>query len=240
MERLYEILDKESVYKVDKIVYRDKQEEELAVVVRNLSFNFDSTPVLTDVSFEIPRGQWVCIVGPSGTGKSTFLNILMKHFPVPDGTVFLFGKDINKYTAEEILGLITLVEQEPQLLSELTVLENLTIWVEKSVEEIRKVAFKLGMGDLLDKISTDKKVLLASAGLSGGEKKRLSILRGLLRDTSIVILDEPTAFVDEESGLNILSDLRNNLKDKTVIITTHDSKVIKFCDRVVNLGGNYT
>lgn len=235
LQRIYTILDKPSVYEIKHIVYGNEGDAVIALEVNNLSFGYDGNPVLENVNFNVKKGEWVCIVGESGSGKSTLLNVLLKHFPVPDNTVFIFGKDLNKYTAAEVLGLITLIEQEPQLFSEMSVLENLTIGVDKSVKEIEEIARNMGMGDILSKIPLDRKVLLQSAGLSGGEKKRLSILRGLLRDTPIVILDEPTAFVDKESGIAVLENLKKNLKDRTVIITTHDREVLKFCDRIIDL-----
>ena len=237
LDRVYTILDKPSVYEVKEIPQADKvdKNQEAAVEIRNLTFKYDNNLVLDNLSFKIKKGEWVCIVGESGSGKSTLLNILLKHFPVPDNTVFIFGKDINKYRAEEVLSLITLIEQEPQLFSEMSIIENLTIGVDRSVEVIKEMAKKLGMGDILEKISTERKVLLSNAGLSGGEKKRLSILRGLLRKTPIVILDEPTAFVDKKSGITILESLKNTLRDRTVIITTHDKEVLRFCDRVIDL-----
>ncbi len=237
LDRVYTILDKPSVYEVKEISQADKVDinQEAAVEIKNLTFKYDNNSILDNLNFKIKKGEWVCIVGESGSGKSTLLNILLKHFPVPDNTVFIFGKDINNYTAEEVLSLITLIEQEPQLFSEMSIIENLTIGVDRSVEEIKEVAKKLGMGDILEKISTERKVLLSNAGLSGGEKKRLSILRGLLRKTPIVILDEPTAFVDKKSGITILESLKNSLRDRTVIITTHDKEILRFCYRVIDL-----
>lgn len=237
LDRVYTILGKPSVYEVREISQADNVDvnRETAIGIKNLTFKYDNNSILDNLNFKIKKGEWVCIVGESGSGKSTLLNILLKHFPVPDNTVFIFGKDINKYTAEEILGLITLIEQEPQLFSEMSIMENLTIGVDRSAEEIKEVAKKLGMGDILEKISTERKVLLSNAGLSGGEKKRLSILRGLLRKTPIVILDEPTAFVDKGSGIAILESLKNSLRDRTVIITTHDKEVLSFCDGIIDL-----
>lgn len=234
LSRLYEILKEKETYYVDKLSSLKQSDGEYAIRIRNLNFGYEKEKlVIKGLNVEIRNGEWVCVVGESGMGKSTLLNILLKHFPIPNGKVFLFDKDINKMTIGEILALITLIEQEPQFFSDMSVYENLTLGKEISWDEIVKIADKIGMGQLLQKISKDKKILLKNSGLSGGEKKRLALLRGILRDTPIILMDEPTAFIDRKSALNILSKLKEVLNGKTVIITTHDEKVISFCDKKI-------
>ncbi len=234
LSRLYEILKEKETYYVDKLSSLKQSDGEYAIRIRNLNFGYEKEKlVIKGLNVEIRNGEWVCVVGESGMGKSTLLNILLKHFPIPNGKVFLFDKDINKMTIGEILALITLIEQEPQFFSDMSVYENLTLGKEISWDEIVKIADKIGMGQLLQKISKDKKILLKNSGLSGGEKKRLALLRGILRDTPIILMDEPTAFIDRKSALNILSKLKEVLNGKTVIITAHDEKVISFCDKKI-------
>jgi len=234
LSRLYEILKEKETYYVDKLSSLKQSDGEYAIRIRNLNFGYEKEKlVIKGLNVEIRNGEWVCVVGESGMGKSTLLNILLKHFPIPNGKVFLFDKDINKMTIGEILALITLIEQEPQFFSDMSVYENLTLGKEISWDEIVKIADKIGMGQLLQKISKDKKILLKNSGLSGGEKKRLALLRGILRDTPIILMDEPTAFIDRKSALNILSKLKEALEGKTVIITAHDEKVISFCDKKI-------
>jgi len=234
LSRVYEILKEKETYYVDKLSSLKQSDGEYAIRIRNLNFGYEKEKsVIKGLNVEIGNGEWVCVVGESGMGKSTLLNILLKHFPIPSGKVFLFDKDINKMTIGEILSLITLIEQEPQFFGDMSVYENLTLGKEISWDEIVKIADKIGMGQLLQKISKDKKILLKNSGLSGGEKKRLALLRGILRDTPIILMDEPTAFIDRKSALNILSKLKEVLNGKTVIITTHDEKVISFCDKKI-------
>jgi len=234
LSRVYEILKENETYYVDKLSSLKQSDGEYAIRIRNLNFGYEKEKlVIKGLNVEIRNGEWVCVVGESGMGKSTLLNILLKHFPIPNGKVFLFDKDINKMTIGEILALITLIEQEPQFFSDMSVYENLTLGKEISWDEIVKIADKIGMGQLLQKISKDKKILLKNSGLSGGEKKRLALLRGILRDTPIILMDEPTAFIDRKSALNILSKLKEALEGKTVIITAHDEKVISFCDEKI-------
>ena len=234
LSRVYEILKENETYYVDKLSSLKQSDGEYAIRIRNLNFGYEKEKlVIKGLNVEIRNGEWVCVVGESGMGKSTLLNILLKHFPIPNGKVFLFDKDINKMTIGEILALITLIEQEPQFFSDMSVYENLTLGKEISWDEIVKIADKIGMGQLLQKISKDKKILLKNSGLSGGEKKRLALLRGILRDTPIILMDEPTAFIDRKSALNILSKLKEALEGKTVIITAHDEKVISFCDKKI-------
>ena len=234
LSRIYDIINQKETYSLDKPLSLKQPKSEYALRVKNLTFEYDKgEPVIKNLNFEIKNGEWVCIMGESGMGKTTLLNILLKHFPVPDGKVFIFDKDVNKMDIGEILSLITLIEQEPQFFGDMSVYENLTVGREISWEEIEKIANKIGIGELLQKIPKDKKILLKNSGLSGGEKKRLSLLRGILRDTPIIIIDEPTAFVDRENALKILSNLKNILRGKTVIITTHDEKILSFCEKKI-------
>ncbi len=236
LSRIYEILNKEETYRVDEVTSSGNRDGEYAIRTKDLTFEHEEgKPVIRNLDLEIKNGEWACILGESGMGKSTLLNILLKHFPVPDGRVFIFDRDINEMSVGEILSLISIIEQEPQFFGDMSVYENLTLGREVSWEEIERIADELGMSKLLRKISKDRKVLLKNSGLSGGEKKRLALLRGILRDTPIIMMDEPTAFVDRENALKILENLRKILRGKTVIITTHDEKVLPFCDRKISI-----
>ncbi len=236
LKRIFQILNRESVYepKTHSLSYLKRLPSDVpAVEIKNLSFSYENHPVINNLSLTLKQGKWLCIIGESGRGKSTLLNILMKHYSVPDGKVFLLGEDINKMEVNDILSLITLIEQEPQFFSSMSIYENLTLGQDIPWEKVEEIAAKIGLKNLLNKISKNRKILLKNSGLSGGEKKRLSLLRGMLRNTPIVIIDEPTAFLDKDNAIRIMSKLKEFLKGKTVIITTHDEKILKLCDEKI-------
>ncbi len=236
LQRIFEILNRESVYEPKGQTLSSLEQRVSnapAIEIKHLSFSYDSEAIVKDLNLKVEHGEWLCIVGESGRGKSTLLNILMRHYRVPDGKVYVFGKDINKMEVDEILGLITLIEQEPQFFGNMSIQENLTLGRDISWEKVEEIAEKIGVKNLIDKIPKDRKILLKNSGLSGGEKKRLALLRGILRDTPIVIIDEPTAFIDKENAIRIMQKIKEYLKGKTVIITTHDEKILKFCDKKI-------
>ncbi len=236
LKRIFQILNRESVYepKTHSLSYLKRLPSDVpAVEIKNLYFSYENHPVINNLSLTLKQGKWLCIIGESGRGKSTLLNILLKHYSVPDGKVFLLGEDINKMEVNDILSLITLIEQEPQFFSSMSIYENLTLGQDIPWEKVEEIAAKIGLKNLLNKISKNRKILLKNSGLSGGEKKRLSLLRGMLRNTPIVIIDEPTAFLDKDNAIRIMSKLKEFLKGKTVIITTHDEKILKLCDEKI-------
>ncbi len=233
LSRIYEILNKKDVYVVSKnSSLPEINFKSPAILIRNLTFSYDDgSKIIENLNLKVEPGEWVCIVGESGIGKTTLLNLLLKHFSVEKGKIFIFGKDINEISADDLNNLITLIEQEPLFFGNMTVYENLTLGRDIPWSRIVELAKKTGIEDLLKKLSQNRKVLMKNSGLSGGEKKRLALLRGILKDTPIVIIDEPTAFLDKENIESILTGLKRVLKGKTVLITTHDERVKGICDK---------
>lgn len=193
--------------------------------VKNIKKSYKKT-VLKDINFSTEQGHCIGIIGENGCGKSTFLEIISGVLFADSGTILFDGKEALKdkklfkqYTA--------FVPQENPIIEELTVKDNLLLWYgfnnfEKVLSE--GIPFKMGLKNFYNQ---------SSGSLSGGMKKRLSIACALSQNSSILILDEPTAALDLICKNDIYNYLQNFVENKgTVIITTHDEKELDLCDKI--------
>lgn len=205
-----------------------------ALEVRDLHFAIGDIVILRGVSLQVERGQRAAVMGRSGLGKSTLLNLILGLYPVPPGKVFLFGRDVTEIPLPERVGLVGVVEQEPKFMSaeeEGTLTAALGIPEEK----LRTVAWKLGLGEFVEKLLARQLTSAKLSELSGGERKRLGIIRGFAREAPLVLLDEPTAFLDQNTAETVLDHMRRNFPGITVIAFSHDSIVRNYCDVVIDL-----
>lgn len=176
----------------------------MAVVVKNLCKSFDGKPVLADFSCVFPDGKITCIVGPSGCGKTTLLNLMMNLFPADSGSI------------EGLAGhTIAAVFQEDRLLEHCSPAANLRA-VLRSREAIAQIPDALRAVGLSD--ASDKSV----RNLSGGMKRRVAILRALLTDADILLMDEPFRGLDTDTRAAVIHWMRPKIEGKTVILVTHD------------------
>jgi ATP-binding cassette subfamily B protein len=203
-----------------------------AIEVRDLDFAIGDAPILRGLSLQIERGVITAVLGRSGLGKSTLLNILLGLYPVPPGKVFIFGQDAATMPLPERLGFFTVVEQEPRFLSGNV---ETAMGFSRGGADLRTVAEKLGMGDFLEELLSREISSARLSELSGGERKRLGILRGFLRDAPVLLLDEPTAFLDEATAKQILEAIARNFSGRTIVIFSHDPLVMEGCQATVDL-----
>lgn len=205
-----------------------------ALEIKDLDFRFNNIEVFHKLNLVIKKNTFTAIYGESGVGKTTLLNLLFKLYDVPNGKIFIFGKDINEFSLEEIFGIISCVTQEPKFFTD-TPLNNLKIFhSELNEERLKFLIHNLGIKDKFSyfiRKEGEAKLL----DFSGGERKLLGIIRGLLSDTSIWILDEPTSFLDKLTSKKILEFLKYNSKNKTIIVFSHDIVVREFADEVIEI-----
>lgn len=186
------------------------------------------------IDFSISKGEFVVIVGPSGAGKTTVLNILGGMDTATEGKVLVDGKDVEKYTPKMLTGYrrddIGFVFQFYNLVPNLTALENveLALQICKEPLDAKSVLEDVGLGDRLDNFP---------AQLSGGEQQRVSIARALAKNPKLLLCDEPTGALDYNTGKAILKLLQDTCRQKgmTVIVITHNSAIAPMADRIIHI-----
>ena len=186
------------------------------------------------IDFEIMKGEFVVIVGPSGAGKTTVLNVLGGMDTANNGAIWVDGKDIAKYNPRELTGYrrddIGFVFQFYNLISNLTALENveLALQICRDPLSARSVLKDVGLGDRMKNFP---------AQLSGGEQQRVSIARALAKNPKLLLCDEPTGALDYNTGKAILKLLQDTCREQgmTVIVITHNSAIAPMADRVIKI-----
>lgn len=186
------------------------------------------------VDFEIEKGEFAVIVGPSGAGKTTVLNILGGMDTATSGTVLIDGTDITTFKSRQLTSYrrndIGFVFQFYNLVQNLTALENveLALQICKDPLDAEEVLREVGLGDRMKNFP---------AQLSGGEQQRVSIARALAKNPKILLCDEPTGALDYNTGKAILKLLQDTCRDKgvTVILITHNSAIAPMADRVIHI-----
>ena len=187
-----------------------------------------------EISFEISKGEFVVIVGPSGAGKTTVLNILGGMDTASKGKVLVDGRNITDYSGRQLTAYrrddIGFVFQFYNLVPNLTALENveLALQICKDPMDAQEVLEEVGLGERLDNFP---------AQLSGGEQQRVSIARALAKNPKLLLCDEPTGALDYNTGKSILKLLQDTCRNSgmTVILITHNSAIAPMADRVIKI-----
>ncbi|UPR56153.1 lipid A ABC transporter ATP-binding protein/permease MsbA [Vibrio sp. ED004] len=208
------------------------------VAVKEVTFTYDGAekPALDKVSFNIPKGKTVALVGRSGSGKSTIANLFTRFYDVDSGSIELDGHDIRDYELRNLREHFALVSQNVHLFND-TVANNIAYAAEEQytreqIEHAAKLAhaseFIEGMENGIDTVVGEN-----GASLSGGQRQRIAIARALLRDAPVLILDEATSALDTESERAIQSALEELQKDKTVLVIAHRLSTIEQADEIL-------
>ena len=195
--------------------------------------------VLHDVTFTIAPGRHVAVVGPSGSGKSTLLSLVPRLFDASSGRVTVDGLDVADLTLDSLRSQVTLVLQESVLFG-LTIADNIRYGCpDASDDEVEAAAHAARVHDAIVSFPDGYDTVLTERGqtLSGGQRQRIALARALVRQTPLLLLDEPTTGVDAATQTEIVSVLRNELlqHNTTVVIATHDPRLIQAADEVVML-----
>lgn len=196
---------------------------------KNVSKTFGSIRALTDVSFNIEKGEFVFIAGPSGAGKTTILRLILGEFKPTSGSIILDGVDVGKIKRNQVSTLrqsIGIVFQDFKLINDKTIRENIETAL--AVKNIDQNLWKERVDQVLKLVGLGRRSELFPLQLSGGELQRVAIARALVIDPKIIFADEPTGNLDWQTGEAVMELLgKINGQGKTVIVTSHNEAIIK-------------
>lgn len=236
-ERVFEVLDTE-------IKIKDPQHPvsfpsaDHSISFETASFSYDErSSIVKGIDFQLPHGSTTALVGPTGAGKSTIANLILRYYDVEGGTVRIGKKDVREFSLNELRAKIGLVSQDP-FLFDASVRENLLLASPSaSSEEIEKALKVAHAWDFVRLLPDGWDTLLGERGvrLSMGEKQRLTLARAILKSPPIVILDEATASVDVETERGIQNALVELTEDKTTLIIAHRLSTIRDADHIIFL-----
>jgi ABC-type multidrug transport system fused ATPase/permease subunit len=206
----------------------------------NVSLSFDrSGPVLDGVSFSVHPGETLAVVGPSGGGKSTIADLLLRLLEPDAGVVRLDGHDLRNLRLADLRRNVVLVEQEP-FIFHASIAENLRYaQPNASQRELEEAARAAGIDGFIRGLPQQYDTQVGERGmaLSAGERQRIAIARAFLADPAVLVLDEPTAALDPDSERRVLAGFEAVMKGRTTILITHRLELASQADRIVVLDG---
>ena len=236
LNRISELLDAAPAVK-DRLGVKDLTQVKGDIEFRRLTFRYPDGEfnALEDVSFHIRTGQSVGLVGKTGSGKTTLVDLILRIYNVPDGTLFVDGHDVNDVSIRSLRAGCAYVPQDNFLFSD-TIDHNIAFGVEEDDREAVTAAAR--MADVHDDIAEFQQgydTVLGERGVtvSGGQKQRISIARALMKDAPILILDDSVSAVDTKTEKNILKALKENRQGKTTILIAHRISTIEKMDLIL-------
>ncbi|MBN2468578.1 MAG: ABC transporter ATP-binding protein [Deltaproteobacteria bacterium] len=234
--RIFSILDTRPEV-VDQPNARELSSIQSGIIFENVSFKYEDDLVLKNINLAVKAGQIVALVGPSGAGKTTLVNLLPRFHDVSEGRVFIDNNDIRTLSLRSLRGNIGLVTQQTILFND-TIRYNISYGnPEKTEEEIISAARAANAHDFIQKLPQGYDTIIGEQGvkISGGEKQRLTIARAILKNAPILILDEATSSLDSESELAVQEALENLMVNRTTIVIAHRLSTIKKASKIVVL-----
>ncbi len=204
------------------------------ISVKNVGFSYDGkTKVLENVNLEIGEGEQVAVVGASGEGKTTLVQLIARFYDVNEGCISIGGVDVKDIKYEELLKNISVIFQNA-FLTRGTIYENIAMGKKATLDEVRNAAKAAQIDDFIMGLPEGYETKVGNFGgrFSGGQKQRICIARAILKDAPILILDEATSAADPENQVEIDKAIANLCKGKTVIIVAHRLGITTLCDRI--------
>ena len=231
------------VQKIDDILYMDEIEEpdiprhpkDASVEFRNVSFAYDTTPILKAISFISHPGTITALVGPSGAGKSTVAMLAARFWDVQSGEILIGGVPVKEIPTSVLMDNVAFVFQDNMLFFD-TIEENIRMGNKTATfEEVARAACAAQCHEFIESLPNGYQTLVGEGGiyLSGGEAQRIALARAILKDSPIILLDEATAYADPENEGKILAAFSHLIKGKTVLVIAHRLSTITNADRIL-------
>ncbi|MEM3712843.1 MAG: ABC transporter ATP-binding protein [Thermoproteota archaeon] len=205
------------------------------IELRDVYFDYDGNPVFQGLNFKVEPGEIVAIVGPTGAGKTTLTNLIMRLYDSKSGEVLIDGYNVKEFKLKSLRKQMALVPQEPVLFNE-TVLENIRLGnPEASDEEVKNVVSELGLDELINGLPQKYDTVISTGGgnLSVGQRQLISFARAMLKNPKILILDEATSSLDSYTESLLQEAMMRLMKGRTCIIVAHRLSTVKLAHRIV-------
>ncbi|WP_435356948.1 ABC transporter ATP-binding protein [Emticicia sp. SJ17W-69] len=233
-ERILELIDNESLIK-DKANPTKLDKFENSIKVENVNFTYEGdVEVLKNISFTLPKGNTIALVGSSGGGKSTIADLIPRFYDPNSGQILIDGidiKDVSQHSLRKLMGIVT---QEAVLFND-TIYNNIAFGENVSLEEVIAAAKIANAHEFIMQQASDYQTVIGDRGtkLSGGQRQRLSIARAILQNPPILILDEATSALDTESEKLVQEALTNLMKNRTTLVIAHRLSTIQNADQIL-------
>ncbi len=201
----------------------------------NISFSYDRRKIIDEITLEIPEKTTTAIVGPSGGGKTTLVNLMARFWDVDAGSVSLGGRNVTEYEMDSLMENFSFVFQNVYLFHD-TIANNIRFGRPQApMEEVVAAAKKACCHDFISALPQGYETVIGEGGasLSGGEKQRISIARAIMKDAPVIFLDEATANVDPENENELMKAIEALTKEKTVIMIAHRLKTVEHADQIL-------
>lgn len=211
------------------------------IEIRNLSFKYTDKMILENLSLHIRAGERIGLVGSSGAGKTTLVNLIMRLYDPTDGAILIDGQDIRTVTQDSLHENISFIPQEPTMFNR-TVADNIAYGAPNAnLRQIRSAARFASADDFIMRMPARYDTIVGDRGikLSGGQRQRIAIARALLKNAPILILDEATAALDSETEVAIQSSFDKLSHNRTTVVIAHRLSTLRNMDRIVVLDGGH-
>ena len=234
--RIFELFDTPAEVS-EKLTPQTLGEVTKSIRIDNVSIRHDRAPILSNLSVEIPAGCFCAILGPSGVGKSTLADLMVRYLDPDSGTIQIDGLDLRDLSLTDLRRQVILVDQSPYLFNA-DVAENIRYAKPSATQnEVEAAAELAGLTEFIARLPEGYKTKTGERGLaiSVGEKQRVAIARALLRQPSVLILDEPTSALDAETEKLVALNLRAAMQGRTLIVITHRPALAELAEMVITL-----
>ena len=237
---------KPSIKRIEEFIKTDVEKKENiegkicqlkhSINMENISFSYTERSIMQNVNLEIHKGEKIAIIGDNGGGKSTLLSMLLRFIEPEQGNIYIDGVDIKEYDIDQYRSMFSVVSQNIYLFAD-TLWNNIVMGKNIGLEEMNQKLEKMDMKGFLKKLPNGYESSLQKNGenLSGGERQKIGLLRALIKDSPILILDEATSSIDKDYDKFIYDMLLNDCSNKTIIVITHKQENLEGMDRIFQM-----